>query len=136
MRKFFSDMRKDFLIMSNFYLVKILSEPNSLICSFWFFFFLSQNENQEFCSVLKWVSKLKTKLLLVEVKPNNDKRIRLEMVGMAQTRLKWLIYIVVPRVRAENQISWIKRALHYPFNWIRFLQINKLCNVIAKNLTF
>ena len=30
----------------------------------------------------------------------------------------------------------LKRALHYPFNWIRFLEINKLCNVIVKNLTF
>ena len=29
MRKFLFDMRKDFLIMSNFYLVEILSEPNS-----------------------------------------------------------------------------------------------------------
>ena len=30
MRKFVLDMRKDFLIMSNFYLVEILGEPNSL----------------------------------------------------------------------------------------------------------
>ena len=30
MRKFLFDMRKDFLIMSNFYVVEILSEPNSL----------------------------------------------------------------------------------------------------------
>ena len=30
MRKFLLDMRKDFLIMSKFYLVEILSEPNSL----------------------------------------------------------------------------------------------------------
>ena len=30
MRKIFFDIRKDFLIMSNFYLVEILSEPNSL----------------------------------------------------------------------------------------------------------
>ena len=30
MRKFFLDIRKDFLIMSNFYLVEILSEPNSV----------------------------------------------------------------------------------------------------------
>ena len=30
MTKFLLDMRKDFLIMSNFYFVKILSEPNSL----------------------------------------------------------------------------------------------------------
>ena len=30
MRIFFLDMTKDFLIMSNFYLVKILGEPNSL----------------------------------------------------------------------------------------------------------
>ena len=30
MRKFLLDMRKDFLIMRNFYLVEILSKPNSL----------------------------------------------------------------------------------------------------------
>ena len=30
MKKFLLDMRKDCLIMSNFYLVEILSEPNSL----------------------------------------------------------------------------------------------------------
>ena len=35
-----------------------------------------------------------------------------------------------------SQHHIIKRALHYPFNWIRFLEINKLCNVIAENLTF
>ena len=29
-RKFLLDMRKDFLIMSKFYLVEILNEPNSL----------------------------------------------------------------------------------------------------------
>ena len=34
------------------------------------------------------------------------------------------------------QKYWIKRELPYPFNWIRFLEINKLCNVIVKNLTF
>ena len=30
MRKILLDMRKDFLIMSNFYLVKVLGQPNSL----------------------------------------------------------------------------------------------------------
>ena len=30
MRKFLFDMRKDFLMMSNFYLIEILSKPNSL----------------------------------------------------------------------------------------------------------
>ena len=30
MRKLLLDMRKDFLITSNFYLVEVLSEPNSL----------------------------------------------------------------------------------------------------------
>ena len=52
MRKFLLDMRKDFLRMSNFYLVQILGESNSLtivtsktilkwaiMCSFWVFFF-------------------------------------------------------------------------------------------------
>ena len=59
-RKCLLDMRKDFLIMSNFYLVEILGEPNSLtivaskkllkmsnyvlILSIFF----PQNENQEF----------------------------------------------------------------------------------------
>ena len=53
MRKFLLDMRKDFLIMSNFYLVEILSEPNSLtivtskkILKMSNYFF-SHNENQE-----------------------------------------------------------------------------------------
>ena len=30
MRKFLLDMRKDFLVMSNFYPVEILGKPNSL----------------------------------------------------------------------------------------------------------
>ena len=57
MRKLLLDIRKDFLIMSNFYLVEILSEPNSvtivtskktLKMSNYIEFFLSHNENQEF----------------------------------------------------------------------------------------
>ena len=57
---FLLDMRKGFLMMSNFYLVEILSEPNSLtivtskkntqneqLCAHFEYFF-SQNENQEF----------------------------------------------------------------------------------------
>ena len=57
MRKLLLDIRKDFLIMSNFYLVEILSEPNSLTIvtskktlkmSNYIEFFLSHNENQEF----------------------------------------------------------------------------------------
>ena len=35
-----------------------------------------------------------------------------------------------------NFSKFLKRALHYPINWIRFLEINNLCNVIAKNLAF
>ena len=60
MRKFLLDMRKDFLIMSNFYLVEILGEPNSLtivaskkilkMSSYVLILsiFFSQNKNQEF----------------------------------------------------------------------------------------
>ena len=57
MRKLLLYIRKDFLIMSNFYLVEILSEPNSLTIvtskktlkmSNYIEFFLSHNENQEF----------------------------------------------------------------------------------------
>ena len=32
--------------------------------------------------------------------------------------------------------TYVKLVLHYLFNWIRFLEIKKLCNVIAENLTF
>ena len=65
MRKFLFDMRKDFLIMSNFYLVEILSEPNSLtivtskkntqneqLCAHFVYFF-PHNENQEFAVLLQ-----------------------------------------------------------------------------------
>ena len=60
MRKCLLDMRKDFLIMSNFYLVEILSEPNSLtivaskkilkISNYVLILsiFYSRNKNQEF----------------------------------------------------------------------------------------
>ena len=60
MRKFWLDMRKDFLIMRNFYLVEILGEPNSLtivaskkilkMSSYVLILsiFFSQNKNQEF----------------------------------------------------------------------------------------
>ena len=60
MRKFLLDMRKDFLIISNFYLVEILCEPytltietskkntqNEQLCAHFEYFF-SHNENQEF----------------------------------------------------------------------------------------
>ena len=55
--------------------------------------------------------KLKTnkslKLLLVDIKANSSILMRLEMAGMAQNKQKCLIFIVVPRVRVENQISRI-----------------------------
>ena len=58
MKNFLLDTRKDFLIMSNFYLVEILGKPNSLsvvkskkILKMSIFF--SQNQNQEF-TVYEW----------------------------------------------------------------------------------
>ena len=57
------------------------------------------------------VSKLKTnkslKLLLVDIKANSSILMRLEMAGMAQNKQKCFIFIVVPQVRVENQISRI-----------------------------
>ena len=59
--------------------------------------------------MLKLVIKLKTnkslKLLLVDMKVNNSMLMRLEMEGMAQNNKKCLIFIEVPPVRVENQIS-------------------------------
>ena len=45
------------------------------------------------------------KLLLVDVKANSSILMRLEMAGMTQNKSKCFIFIVVPRVRVENQIS-------------------------------
>ena len=47
------------------------------------------------------------KLLLVDIKVNSSILKRLEMAGMAQNKQKCLIFIVVPQVRVENQISRI-----------------------------
>ena len=47
------------------------------------------------------------KLLLVDIKANSSILMRLEMAGMAQNKQKCLIFIVVPWVRVENQISRI-----------------------------
>ena len=61
--------------------------------------------------MFKLVIKLKTnkslKLLLVDMKVNSSILMRLEMAGMAQNNKKCLILIEVPRVRVENQISWV-----------------------------
>ena len=59
--------------------------------------------------MLKLVPKLKTdksfKLLQVDMRANSTILMRLEMAGMAQNKPKNLIFIVVPRVTVENQIS-------------------------------
>ena len=61
------------------------------------------------------ISKLKTtkslKLLLVDIKVNSSILLRLEIAGIAQNKQKCLIFIVVLRVRVENQISRISQVL-------------------------
>ena len=63
------------------------------------------------CYIVAISSKLKTdkslKLLLVDMKANSSILMRLEMAGMAQKKQKCLIFIAVPRVGVENQISRI-----------------------------
>ena len=46
-------------------------------------------------------------LLLVNIKANSSILMRLEMAGMAQNKQKCFIFIVVSRVRVENQTSRI-----------------------------
>ena len=43
--------------------------------------------------------------LLVDMKTNSSILMRLEIAGMAQNKQKRLIFIVVSRVKVENQIS-------------------------------
>ena len=61
--------------------------------------------------MFKLVPKLKTnqslKLLPVDMKINTSILMRLEMAGVAQNKQKCLMFIVVPPVIVENQISWI-----------------------------
>ena len=51
------------------------------------------------------------KLLLVDMKVNSRIFTWLKMAGMAQNKQQCLIFIVFPRVRVENQISWISQLL-------------------------
>ena len=44
---------------------------------------------------------------LVGIKANSSTLMRLEMAGMVQNKQKCLIFIVVPRVRVEYQISLV-----------------------------
>ena len=71
-------------------------------------------------STLKLVPKFKTirslKLLLVDMKANSSILMRLEMAGMAQNKPKYLIFIVVPPVIVENQISSISSLLKKTIN--------------------
>ena len=69
-------MRKDFLIMSNFYLVEILSEPNSLTittqneqsCAHFEYFF-SHNENQQFAVQRNEITKVEFDMMRPKI-PN------------------------------------------------------------------
>ena len=57
-----------------------------------------------------WVPKLKTKLLkllLIDMKANSSRLMRLKMAGMVQNKQKCLIFMVVHRNRVEDQINWI-----------------------------
>ena len=54
------------------------------------------------------------KLLLVDIKANSSILMRLEMTRMAQNKQKCLIFIEVPRVRVENQISSNFQVLPFP----------------------
>ena len=47
------------------------------------------------------------KTVLVDIKVNSSIPMRLEMAGIAQNKQKCLIFIVVPQVRVDNQISRI-----------------------------
>ena len=66
---------------------------------------------QNYKCYFQLVPKLKTnkslKLLLVDIKANSGILMRSEMAGMAQNKQKCLIFIVVPQVKVENQISRI-----------------------------
>ena len=58
-----------------------------------------------------WVPKLKTnkllKLLLIDIKANSSRLMRLKMAGMVQNKQKCFIFMVVHRNRVEDQINWI-----------------------------
>ena len=45
--------------------------------------------------------------IVADIKANSSILMRLKMTGIAQNKQKWLIFIVVPRIRVENQISRI-----------------------------
>ena len=61
--------------------------------------------------LVQLVPKLRTnkslKLLLVDTKVNSSILMSLEMAGMPQNKQKCLIFIVLPRLRVENEISRI-----------------------------
>ena len=108
MRKFLLDMRKDFLIMSNFYLVEILSEPNSLtivtsktilkmsnyvrILSISF----SHNGNQEFAlHSLKTVNNSNSIEALISIQPSSK----------TSQKSLLLVYVVVSLRNKPLQLS-------------------------------
>ena len=68
---------------------------------------VQQNYKFQFLLVPKLKTSKLLKLILVELKANSSILMRLEMEGMAKNKQKFLIFIVVPRVRVENQISRI-----------------------------
>ena len=84
---------------------------------------VQQNYKCQFQLVPKLKTNKSMKLLLVDIKANSSILMRLEMAGMAQNKQKCLIFIVVPRVRVENQISRIGQLLRGQLIYMKYVNI-------------
>ena len=84
---------------------------------------VQQNYKCQFQLVPKLKTNKSLKLLLVDIKANSSILMRLEMAGMAQNKQKCLIFIVVPRVRVENQISRIGQLLRGQLIYMKYVNI-------------
>ena len=84
---------------------------------------VQQNYKCQFQLVPKLKTNKSLKLLLVDIKANSSILMRLEMAGIAQNKQKCLIFIVVPRVRVENQISRIGQLLRGQLIYMKYVNI-------------
>ena len=110
-----------------------LAKTKCMLCKIYHFLMKLHNQLRLTFVMFQKVIDLNTWLFAMIISLNALKQ-RLSLISLHQLSQIFVRGNLPPWEWSGKRI--LTRELHYPVNWIRLLEINKLCNVIAKDLAF
>ena len=110
-----------------------LAKTKCMLCKIYHFLMKLHNQLRLTFVMFQKVIDLNTWLFAMIISLNALKQ-RLSLISLHQLSQIFVRGNLPPWEWSGKRI--LKWTLHYPFNWIRFLEINKLCSVITEHLTF